>query len=141
METIKEILVILAFIIILVIAIFFGLKAISSNDDNTTNLSNSNSIITQLKQKNNKKLNSYIEKYGSDGFGFFAYFLNVIQRYSIPICVLIFVIGAFYYYVISIKKFVEGERGYAMIVSSIIFLIIAQVAPLVFALIVTIGRS
>ena len=55
--------------------------------------------------------------------------------------VLLYVVGAFYYYVISIKKFVEGERGYGMIVSSIVFLVIAQVAPLVFALIVTIGRS
>lgn len=140
METLKEIIIILAFIILLVLGIFFGVKALSGNSGDTS-VTNSNSIISALNQKNNEKLNRYVEKYGSEGFGFVAYVLSIIQRYSIPICVLIYVVGAFYYYVISIKKFVEGERGYGMIVSSIIFLVIAQVAPLVFALIVTIGRS
>ncbi|MBE5821144.1 MAG: hypothetical protein E7311_00965 [Clostridiales bacterium] len=140
METLKEILIILAFIIILVVGIFFGVKALSGNSG-TTDIVDSNSIISKLEQKNNEKLNRYVEKYGGYGFGLAAYVLSIIQRYSIPICVLIYVVGAFYYYVISIKKFVEGERGYGMIVSSVVFLVIAQVAPLVFALIVTIGRS
>ena len=139
METLKEILIILVFIVILVLAIFFGVKALSNNNENIN--TDSNSIISMLNQKNNKHLNKYVEKYDSEGFGLVAYVLSIIQRYSIPICVLLYVVGAFYYYVISIKKFVEGERGYGMIVSSIVFLVIAQVAPLVFALIVTIGRS
>ena len=99
METLKEILIILAFVIILVVAIFFGVKALSNNSGNVANLTDSNTIISQLNQKNNEKLNRYIEKYGSEGFGIAAYGLNIIQRYSIPICVLLYVVGAFYYYV------------------------------------------
>ncbi len=147
METLKEIILITVFVVILVAAIFFGSRYlldtnITQTGENTLeSINNGETIVTELDNKNNKNLNKYIEKYDDKTKGYVAYILSRIQIYSIPICTLLFVLGAFLYYVISIKKFTEGERGYGMIVSSIIFLAIAQIAPLIFALVVTVGRS
>ena len=73
--------------------------------------------------------------------GYAAYILNRIQVYSIPVCAVLFVVGAFLHWVVSAEKYIEGKRGYGYMVSSIIFLAVAQIIPLIFALIVTIGRG
>lgn len=146
METVKEILLVTALVGILVAALFFGgqyvnTQNLASNGSSAINqLENGKEITLELDKKNNEKLNKYIEKYGDTTNGYVAYILSRIQVYSIPICTLLFVIGAFLYYIVSTKKLVEGEKGYGMIISSIFFLAIAQIAPLLFALISTIGR-
>lgn len=145
MVTFKELLLVLAFAVILVGAIFIGVNYLLQQDYTTTSSGQINvdadELVIQLDDKNNATLNKYIEQYDDTALGYAAYILNRIQVYSIPVCVILFVIGAFLYWVVSAKKFVEAEKGYGYIVSSIIFLAIAQIAPLVFALIATIGRG
>ena len=98
-------------------------------------------IVEKLDQTNNKNLNKYIERYGDKTHGYVAYILSRIRYYSIPFCILLFVIGSFLYYIVGQEKFVESERGYGMVVASIFFFAIAQIAPLIYTLIITFGRS
>lgn len=147
METLKELLIVVAFAVILIGAIFLGgnyimTKNVTSSGSNAIDaVTNAEGIVVEIDNKNNENLNKYIDKYGDTTLGYAAYILNRIQVYSIPICAILFVVGAFLYWVISAEKYIEGTKGYGYIVSSIIFLAIAQIVPLIFALIVTIGRG
>lgn len=147
METLKEILIVIAFAAILIGAIFIGGQYIMDSDitaagsDAIESVTNAEGIVVELDKKNNENLNKYIDKYGDTAMGYAAYILNRIQVYSIPFCAILFVIGAFLHWVVSAEKYIEGKRGYGYMVSSIIFLAVAQIIPLIFALIVTIGRG
>ncbi len=143
METIKEIILLTAMVVILVLGIFFGVKYMTNftPNDNAANLESGEQIVEQLDQSNNEKLNKYIEKYEDKTSGYVAYVLSRIRFYSIPFCILLFVIGSFLYYIVGQEKFVESERGYGMVVASIFFFAIAQIAPLIYTLVVTFGRS
>ena len=99
------------------------------------------SQLIQLKENSAKSLEDYKEKYGSDTYGFTAYILNLVRIYSIPLCFLLIAISAIYQYVIGIRKLDTQEKGLAMMVTSITILIICQILPLAFAIIVQFGRG
>ena len=143
METIKELILVTVMIVIVVLAIFLGTKFLTnfSATGDATNLDSGAEIVEKLDQTNNENLNKYIEKYGDKTHGFVAYVLSRIRFYSIPFCIILFVIGSFLYYIVGQEKFVESERGYGMVVASIFFFAIAQIAPLIYTLIITFGRS
>lgn len=147
METLKELLIVVVFAVILIGAIFVGgnylmqQNVAASGSDAVQSVTNAEGIVVEIDHKNNENLNKYIDKYGDTALGYAAYILNRIQVYSIPVCTILFVIGAFLYWVISAEKYIEATKGYGYIVSSIIFLAIAQIVPLIFALIVTVGRG
>ncbi len=147
MGTLKELLIVIVFAVILIGAIFIGGNYImtqnlaASGASTVESVTNAEGIVVEIDKKNNENLNKYIDKYGDTALGYAAYILNRIQVYSIPVCAILFVVGAFLYWVVSAEKYIEGTRGYGYIVSSIIFLAIAQIVPLIFALIVTVGRG
>lgn len=99
------------------------------------------SQLIQIKENSAKSLEDYKQKYGSDAYGFTAYILNLIRIYSIPLCFLLIAISAIHQYVIGIRKLDTQEKGLAMMVTSITILIICQVLPLAFAIIVKFGRG
>lgn len=147
METLKELLIVIVFAVILIGALFIGGNYIMNEDlaasgaNTVESVTNAEGIVIELEQKNNEVLDKYIDKYGDTAIGYAAYFLSRVQVYSIPICALLFVVGAFLHWVVSAEKYIEGKRGYGYMVSSIIFLAVSQIIPLIFALIVTIGRG
>lgn len=99
------------------------------------------SQLIQIKENSTKTLEDYKAKYGSDTYGFTAYILNLVRVYSIPLCFLLIAISAIYQYVIGIRKLDTQEKGLAMMVTSITILIICQILPLAFAIIVKFGRG
>ena len=100
-----------------------------TNDNNIT-ISNSNEKNTE------KKLEDYKKEYESDAYGLAAYILNIVRIYSIPFCFIGIAIGAIYQYVIGIHKLDERDKGFAMIISFVTILVIAQILPLIFAIVV-----
>lgn len=92
--------------------------------------------LVEIKENAEKKLQDYKDEYGSDTYGFAAYALNIIRIYSIPCCFIGIAIGAIYQYVIGIRKLDERDKGFTMIISFVTLLVIAQVLPLVFAIVV-----
>ncbi len=92
--------------------------------------------LVEMKESTKEKMNEYIEKYGSTPYGVTAYILNGVRIYSIPFCFIGIAIGSIFQYVIGIRKLDLRDRGFAIIVSFVTILLICQVLPLIFAVVV-----
>ena len=112
-----------------------------TNSQNNTNVQTNNEVqgteqIVEIKKNTEKKLDDYKQEYGSDAYGLAAYILNIVRIYSIPFCFIGIAIGAIYQYVIGIHKLDERDKGFTMIISFVTILVIAQILPLIFAIVV-----
>ena len=92
--------------------------------------------LVELKDREKTTSEDYQEAYGSETYGLAAYVLNKIQTYSIPLCFVGIAISAIYQYVLGIRKLDTRDKGFAIMISIITVFIIAQVLPLVFAIVV-----
>ena len=99
------------------------------------------SQLVQIKENSAKTLEEYKQKYGSDAYGLTAYILNLIRIYSIPLCFLGIAVSAIYQYIIGIRKLDTQEKGLVMMISFITILVICQILPLAFAIVVKFGRG
>ena len=129
-----------------VIAIIFCIVLLSStvlatntnkiviNSKNNDSKSDTVSQLVEIKDNEKKTLEDYQEAYGSETYGLTAYILNRVQIYSIPFCFVGIAISAIYQYVLGIRKLDTRDKGFAIMISTIF--IIAQVLPLIFAIVV-----
>ncbi len=92
--------------------------------------------LLEMKESTKDKMGEYIEKYGSTPYGITAYILNGVRIYSIPFCFIGIAVGSIYQYVIGIRKLDVRDKGLALILSFVTILLICQVLPLIFAVIV-----
>lgn len=91
--------------------------------------------LVQIKENSEKKLEDYKEEYDSDAYGIAAYILNAVRIYSIPVCFVGIAIGGIYQ-VIGIRKLDERDRGFGIMIGCITVLVITQLLPLIFAIVV-----
>lgn len=133
------ILVIVA-IITLNISCVNATSQVSTVNPNTseTQVENNNTQgeLKELKEKSNKEIQDYTDKYGSEAYGVTAYILNQVRVYSIPLCFVGIAIGAIYQYVIGIRKMDVRDKGFGAVIAFVTLLIICQVLPLIFAIVV-----
>lgn len=106
-------------------------------DEITTEQSN----LIKLKENQAKTLEEYKIKYGSDSYGLTAYILHVVQVYSIPFCFLGIIISIIHKVIMGARHLENAEKGLGMIVAVVTLTVICQVLPLVFALVVKLGRE
>lgn len=99
------------------------------------------SRLVEIKENAASTLEEYKQKYGSDTYGLAAYILNIVRIYSIPFCFLGIAVSAIYQYVIGIRKLDTQEKGLHMMVAFITILVICQILPLAFAIVVKFGRG
>lgn len=92
--------------------------------------------LVEIKESTKGKLDEYIEKYGSTPYGVAAYILNIVRIYSIPFCFVGIAIGSIYQYVLGIRKLDVRDRGFMLIITFVTILLICQVLPLIFAIVV-----
>ena len=92
--------------------------------------------IIEIKDKELKTLEEYKEAYGSDAYGLTAFLLNKIRVYSIPFGFVAIIIAAIYQYIIGLKKLDVRDKGFALMIASVTIVVICQVLPLVFAVVV-----
>ncbi len=92
--------------------------------------------IIEIKDKELKTLGEYKETYGSDAYGLTAFLLNKIRVYSIPFGFVAIIIAAIYQYIIGLKKLDVRDKGFALMIASVTIVVICQVLPLVFAIVV-----
>ena len=102
--------------------------------ENTTK--SETSKLYDIAQKEKKSLEDYQQAYGNNSYGLAAYILHMVQIYSIPFCFVGFAIAAIYQYVLGIRKLDTRDKGFAIMISIMTVFVIAQVLPLVFALVV-----
>ena len=127
-----------AIILLLFVAIFGNIQVYAAND--VIDEENESQLI-KIKENAAKSIEDYKQKYGSHAYGITAYVLNLIRIYSIPLCFLGIAVSAIYQYVIGIRKLDTQERGLIMMVSFITILVICQILPLAFAVVVKFGRG
>ena len=114
----------------------------TSNVQNNNSINNSNQTTNtikaeiQIKDKEEKKLEDYVKDYGSETYGLAAYILNKVRLYSIPFGVVGIVFAAIYQYVIGIRKLDVRDKGFNIMIAIITVLVICQILPLIFAIIV-----
>ena len=90
----------------------------------------------KIKETAGGKLEQYTEKYGSKAYGITAMVLDTVRIYSIPLCLLGIAIGAIYQYIIGIRRMDVRDKGFNLIIAFVSLLVIAQILPLVFTIVV-----
>ena len=129
-------------VMILIILLTFGWTRAFADTTNTNIIDEENeSQLIKIKENASKSIDDYKEKSGSDAYGITAYVLNIIRIYSIPFCFLGIAISAIYQYVIGIRKLDTQEKGLITMISFITILVICQILPLAFAIVVKFGRG
>jgi len=126
-------------IIMFIIGIIGNMKVFASNSNILSEEVESNLI--EIKENSDRSLEKYKEEYGSDTYGWVAYILSAIRIYSFPACFLGIAVSAIYQYVIGIRKLDNQEKGLFLMTGFITILVICQVLPLAFAVIVKFGRG
>ena len=135
MHIIKKI----AIIFLLIITIFGTVQIFATDTQN-----NEEGIIDEqvagelikVKENTKKEIQDYNDLYGSEAYGMTAYILNKIRLYSIPLCFIGIAVGAIFQYVIGIRKLDLRDRGLHLVVTFVTILVICQVLPLIFAIVV-----
>ena len=130
---------IVAIVVLLMMIEIFGCNQVYAAE-NIIDQQNESQLI-KIKENSAKTLEEYKQKYGSDAYGLTAYVLNIIRIYSIPLCFLGIAVSAIYQYVIGIRKLDTQEKGLVMMISFVTILVICQILPLAFAIVVKFGRG
>ena len=92
--------------------------------------------LLEMKESTKGKIEGYIEQYGSTAYGIVAYILNTLRIFSIPFCFLGIAYGVIKQYVTGIRRLDIRDRGFYLIITFVTILLICQVLPLIFAIVV-----
>ena len=117
---------------------------VSSNVYATSTSENTNEIITNdtksqlvaIKNTEMKSIEDFQEVYGSKVYGTVAYVLNKVRIYSIPFAFLGIAISAIYEFVLGARHLEARDKGFNSMIAIVTLLVICQVLPLIFAIVV-----
>ena len=123
-------------VIALLIILLIGVTRIYATSENQELKQDSPTELLNIKESTNEKLAEYADKYGSKTYGLVAYILNGLRIYSIPFCFIGIAVGSIYQYVIGIRRLDTRDKGFALIITFVTILLICQVLPLIFAIVV-----
>ena len=127
------------FILTIIVLGLFSLIAFTVNatESNTQILKNDSTVnLVQIKDRELENLQDYQEVYGDATYGFVAYILNIIRLYSIPFGFVGIAISGIYRYIIGIRKIDVRDKGFGAMIGIITVMVICQILPLVFAIVV-----
>ena len=127
----KTIAVILIILCILSIGTFvFGTEV-------TTLENNNKNDVEEMKSKMEVKREEYTEKYGSDAYWLAGFIIEeIVQPYSIPFCFIGIVVGLLFQYVLGTRRLDYKHRGFSTVIVFVTILLICQVLPFIYALVV-----
>ena len=109
--------------------------ATTNNNEEDLTEETKNKVLA-FKNESEKEIAKYKEKYNSDTYGLTAYILNKVRFYSIPVCFIGIVIGALYKFVLGTRRLDKKHKGFNLIFTFVTLLVICQILPLIFAIIV-----
>ena len=105
-------------------------------DDSKEEITDASEKILTNMSKKERKIAEYTDKYNDKTLAVTAYWLDIIQLYSIPLFIILITWGAFNCYIIGEKKLDKREQGFSIMVGSLIGLVVFQVLLFLFALLV-----
>ena len=132
--------VVILMVVIMLIAMFFLTTSVYAANETVIDAETEGQIVEAI-EKSKKDIEYYKKKYGSDAYGMTAYVLHLISIYSIPFCFLGIAISGVHQYIIGIRKLDTQEKGLTMMVTFVTTLVICQILPLAFAIVVKFGRG
>ena len=127
----------IAVIVILMLGIFMAISPVYATEINNLEEKNK-SEMSQVQDEMEQKKIEYTKKYGSEEYWLAGYILEEIVRiYSIPICFVGIAAGAIFQYVLGTRRLEYKHRGFGLIITFVTILVICQVLPFVYAIVVT----
>ena len=127
--------VFLTCILVFIAIMLLETSILAVEEKNVLETSTTNELI-EMKDEIKTEKDEYVRKYGSESFGSTALILNKVRWFSIPLCFIGIVVGALYQYVLGTRRLDMRQKGFALIISFITILVICQVLPLIFAIVV-----
>ena len=126
------------FVALTIIMCLFCTITVYATDTNQETLepSSSTTTLVDIKDSALKSLEDYKKAYGNDAYALAAYLLNIVRIYSIPFGFVGIVIAGIYNYVIGIRKMDVRDKGFGLMVGIVTVMVICQVLPLIFAIVV-----
>ena len=116
------------------------IRSIDTNTDNnqaTITEDETASKLIEIKEKGSNEIDDYIKRYNNnETYGWTAFILDKVRIFSIPCCFIGIAVGAIFQYVIGIRKVDVRDRGFLLIIGFVTILVICQVLPLIFAIVV-----
>ncbi len=132
---IKKVSIMVIMIVTLVVILGSFMSVMAVTGEEVLNSEQATELV-KIKESAKDKLAEYVEKYGSTPYGVAAYILNIVRIYSIPFCFIGIAIGSIFQYVLGIRKLDVRDRGLVLIMTFVTILLICQVLPLIFAIVV-----
>ena len=129
----KKIFLVSALVVIILVSLGTTILAVEEKNVMQTNTA---SELMDKKDETKTQMEEYTRKNGNESYGTAAYILNKVRIYSIPLCFVGIAMGAIYQYVLGTRRLDMKQKGLALIVSFITILVICQVLPLIFAIVV-----
>ncbi len=126
--------VVISIMVIAIVLLSFG-TVLAVEEKNILETETASQLM-DMKEETKTELDEYNRKYGSESYGMTAFILNKIRLYSIPLCFIGIAVGALYQYVLGTRRLDMKQKGFALIVAFITILVICQVLPLIFAIVV-----
>lgn len=122
------------FVLLVVVTSFYSISYAASEEEFVDEAASTE--LLEMKESTKGKLENYIEKYGSTPYGIVAYVLNALRIFSIPFCFLGIAVGVIKQYVTGIRRIDIRDRGFYLIISFVTILLVCQVLPLIFTIVV-----
>lgn len=98
---------------------------------------NNQNDVTEIKDEMEVKKQEYTEKYGSDAYWLAGFIIEeIVQPYSIPLCFVGIAIGLVFQYVMGTRRLDYKHRGFSMVIVFVTILILCQLLPFIYALVV-----
>ena len=98
---------------------------------------NNKNDVEEMKSKMEVKREEYTEKYGSDAYWLAGFIIEeIVQPYSIPFCFIGIVVGLLFQYVLGTRRLDYKHRGFSTVIVFVTILLICQVLPFIYALVV-----
>ena len=133
--------VIIGLLILSLTVMFFSVNMAQATANTNDLIEEQTSDIIKMKEETENELKEYKEKYNSDTYGTTAFFLNKIRFFSIPVCFMGIAVGALFQFVLGTRRLDKKHKGFNLILMFTSLLVICQILPLVFAIVVTNWRG
>jgi len=123
--------------VLLVIICLLSINTVHANDTDIL-AGKAENEITETRDKMEMKKAEYTEKYKGEEYWFAGYIIEeIVQPYSIPLCFLGIAIGLVFQYVMGTRRLDYKHRGFGTVIIFFTILIICQILPFIYALVVT----
>ena len=123
----------ISIVVVAIVLLSFGtvlaVEPINTMETNTA------SELINMKDEAKTEMDEYTRKYG-EAYATVAFIINIVRLYSIPFCFAGIAVGALYQYVLGTRRLDMKQKGFALIVAFVTILVICQVLPLIFAIVV-----